>query len=94
MGSVLLLATATAVAGPLYTDEIPGDGDDNQADWAYKLDVIEVRRTSILKNVAPYLAFELGHSGADLLHYVVYAEDTPDDWDLVWDSGAARGGRP
>jgi hypothetical protein len=78
-----------AVAGPITTDTIPGNRVSNSADWAYKLDVIEVDRASRLLTASPWLRFDRGARGGDLLHVAVYAETGPGthDWEVVFDSG-------
>ena len=78
-----------AVAGPITTDTLPGNRVSNSADWAYKLDVIEVDRASRLLTASPWVRFDRGARGGDLLHVAVYAETGPgtNDWEVLFDSG-------
>jgi hypothetical protein len=86
---ILWWLAAGASAGPVVTDTVPGPTFNNTQDWAYKLDIISVERTSRLVTMAPWLRFDRGGQGDDELHLAVYAEDAPgsNDWDVVFDSG-------
>jgi hypothetical protein len=79
--------SSVALGGPIRVDTVPGDQTGGTADWAYKLDILDIERTSILVTMAPWLEYAQGGQGGDELHLAVYQEDTTDDWDLVWDSG-------
>ncbi|MEZ4236631.1 MAG: putative metal-binding motif-containing protein [Myxococcota bacterium] len=83
--SLALLALA-AHAGPVVTTELGGDSTSDIADWSYKTDVVLVDRAARLVSVAPRMRYAPA-TGLDLLYFVVYEETSPDDWDLVWDSG-------
>jgi hypothetical protein len=75
-----------AVAGPMVTESLGGNGTEATGGSSYKLDVLEVADAVRLVSFAQRVR-HVTFSGPDEVWFTVYEETTFNDWDLVWDSG-------